>query len=161
MFPFYLFLHLTLNWLITSGKSKSCKPNWGPLGSCPQFSKYCTHTGLCACMDCTAPNNMHSWMSYFICPSQWITLHTAIHKFTQVFTHSDKWALIHHDPLAMFGESKLRSRRVYCVHVSNKLGHNQTDMHIYLFCLFCPHSYLVLCSSLQIHRSHWKQFSLC
>lgn len=82
-----LLIHLTLNWLITSGKSQPCESSRRPPGSCPQFSKYCTHTHthLCASMYCAAQNKMHGGMSHFIRLSQWITLHTATNS--HMFTH--------------------------------------------------------------------------
>lgn len=88
--------------------------------------KYLVHVGpwctsmfvcVCACTCWAVVDRMRGWMSYFVCLSQWITLHAATLAFTQAFTHTDTCTWIHCIPLAMFGESKPRSKRVHCAHI--------------------------------------------
>lgn len=141
--------HHCLNWLITSCKAGANEPSRQPQG--PAHTSKNTHTRPLCCTvlvlkclvhECihwclyvytshtnTAVDRMWGSMSYFICLSQWITLHAATHAFTQAFTHTDTCTWIHCIPLAMFGESKPRSNRVHCACKHPDLN-KTTDTHI-------------------------------
>lgn len=94
-------------------------------------------TGVCMCAH-SAVDRMRGSVSYFICLSQWITLHAAT-RHSHKHLHADTCAWIRRIPSAMFGESKTKVKESSVAHKQPAGSNKTTDTHFprLLFPYFC------------------------